>query len=161
MGKTYPLTIEGFTGQTIEMVPPGLLSPAKLLVNGAPAPKGPKMGQMLLRRADGREVVAKWKLQMLGTDIPNLEVDGKVIRIVPPLKWYEFTWAGIPILLLFIGGAVGGGVGAVGTIMNVKIFRSSMPAIAKYFLALLVFAMAMLLWLIIVTLIVSANPSLQ
>ena len=49
----YPINIDGFEGQTLEMKPSGMLAGPQLLVNGQPAAKGPKRGQMLLRRTDG------------------------------------------------------------------------------------------------------------
>ena len=51
----YPLHLDGFEGQTLEVQPPGILSGPKLLVNGQPAPA--KRGQMALRRNDGRDAV--------------------------------------------------------------------------------------------------------
>ena len=93
----YPINIEGFEGQTLEMKPSGMWAGPQLLVNGQPAPKGPKRGQMLLRRTDGSEAVATWKPQFMGLDVPRLDVDGKQINVVEPLKWYAWVWSGLPI----------------------------------------------------------------
>ncbi|WP_146898193.1 hypothetical protein [Adhaeribacter aerolatus] len=64
--------------------------------------------------------------------VPVLEIKGKQIQIVEKLKWYQYAIGGIPILLLFIGGAIGGGIGAVGAITNFRIFRQEGSAVSKY-----------------------------
>lgn len=128
----YSLTIPGFEGQRIEVQSAGLFSSAKLLVNQQLAPKGTKRGEMLLRRNDGQTVVAQWKSQFL--DVPNLVVDGTNFQVVEPLKWYQWAWGGLPVLLLFVGGAIGGLIGAIGFMINAKIFRSELNGVLKYVL---------------------------
>jgi len=93
---------------------------------------GPKRGQMTLRRNDGREVIAAWKPQMLGLDVPQLVVDGKTISLVEPLQWYEWVWSGLPILLVFLGGLLGGLAGAVAFAVKTKVFRSPIGSFAKF-----------------------------
>lgn len=127
----YTATIEGFEGQQIE-VNVGFWSGPKLLVNGQPAPKGQKRGEMVLQRNDGRQVVASWKPQALGFDVPQLVVDGKAVNLVEPLKWYQWVWGGWPVLLLFFGGALGAIAGVLGFSINAKIFRTEMSEVLKY-----------------------------
>jgi hypothetical protein len=71
----------------LEVLAPGFFSGPRLLVDGEPAPKGPKRGQMLLRRDDGSQVIATWKPRFL--DLTQLVVDGQALNIIEPLKWYE------------------------------------------------------------------------
>ena len=131
-----PLLLEGFEGQNIEVVPAGFITPAKLLVDGLPAPKGKNPGENRLTRNDGREVVARWKPQLL--DMPKLVVDGKTIDIVKPLHWYEFAWCALPIILILTSRAFAGILGIIAYIINAKIFRSDLSAWSKYGLTLLV-----------------------
>jgi hypothetical protein len=128
----YQVQIEGFESQTIQVQAPGLFSGAKLLVNGQPAPKGPKRNQMALRRDDGAEVVAVWKPRMLGLDVPQIAVDGKSIQVVEPLPWYQWLWSALPVLLVFAGGAIGAFAGVLALFVNLKVFRSSMNGAVKY-----------------------------
>lgn len=37
------------------------------------------------------------------------------------LKWYEWMWGGMPLLLTLVGGVVGGLVGAAFTSANIKL----------------------------------------
>lgn len=143
----YPLNLEGFEGQNIEGTVSFWTGP-KLLVNGAPAPKGSKRGEMLLQRNDGRQVTAAWKPQLLGLDIPQLTVDGKTINLVEPLKWYQWVWGGWPLFLLFLGGALGALAGILGFIINTKIFRGNLGSLLKYVLTGVVSVLAVIAYFI-------------
>ncbi len=127
----YAVNLEGFEGQHIG-VNVSFWSGPKLLVNGAPATKGKKRGEMILQRNDGTQITAKWKPQVLGLDVPQLEAGGRTIKLVEPLKWYQLAWGGWPILLLFIGGALGAIAGFVGFLINTKVFRVPMSGLLKY-----------------------------
>lgn len=56
-------------------------------------------------------------------------------------------FCGWPLLLLFIGGAFGGGMGAVAYAVNVAIYKSKLPIVAKILLNLLVGFAAFGMWL--------------
>lgn len=152
----YPINIEGFEGQTLEMKPSGLWAGPQLLVNGQPAAKGAKRGQMLLRRNDGREVIATWKPQFMGLDVPQLVVDGKPVKVVEPLKWYVWVWSGLPILLVFIGGALGALTGIVAFGINTQIFRSSRTTGLKFILTAVVSLLAIAVYLALAALLMGA-----
>lgn len=143
----YPVNIEGFEGQSIVVEPPGFVSNAKLLVNGQPAPRGARRGEMLLRRNDGKDVIATWKNSFL--DVPALMVDGKTINVVTPLKWYEWTWNALPVLLVTMGGALGGVIGVLAFSGNLKIFRSSENPVLKYILTGVVSFVAVVVYFIL------------
>lgn len=148
----YPVQIEGFEDQMIEVKAPGLVAGPKLLVNGQPAAKGPKRNQFVLRRLDGSEAVAQWKPRLLGLDVPQLLVDGKTVEVAPSLQWYEWLWAALPLLLIFGGGAVGGFFGAMAFYTNIKLFRSSLGSVAKYAAAGAVLIAAGILYAVVATL---------
>ena len=128
------LDMNGFEGQNIEVKPPSFFSGAQLLVNGSPAEKGPKRGQMCLRKNDGSEVIASWQPTMMGFDLPKLVVDGEVIEIAKPIKWYEMIWSAFPLLIIFVGGLIGGVVGFIGFALNAKVFRSKLNTLVKFLL---------------------------
>jgi hypothetical protein len=128
----YPVQLEGFEGQAIEVQSGTLFTGPKLLVNGQPAPAARASRAMTLRRNDGREVVAAWKPQFLGLDTPQLLVEGKTISLVEPLKWYQWLWSALPLALAFLGGALGAVAGFVAMAINIRIFRSSLNGILKF-----------------------------
>ena len=131
-----PLLLEGFEGQNIEVVPAGFITPAKLLVDWLPAPKGKNSGENRLVRNDGREVVVKWKPQLL--DMPKLVIDGKTIDIVKPLHLYEWIWCALPIILILTSRAFAGFLGIIAYIINSKVYRSDLNGWKKFGLTLLV-----------------------
>ncbi len=139
---SIPLQLEGFEGQNIEVVPAGFFTPAKLLVDGMPAPKGRRAGENRLTRNDGREVVVTWRPQLL--DMPRLVIDGKTFDIVKPLAWYEWAWSALPLILVFTAKAFAGILGIIAFSINAKIFRSELNILAKFALSLLVSFLASL-----------------
>lgn len=152
----YPIKLSGFEGQTLEVNPGSFFSSPQLLINGQPAPKGSKRGQLLLRRNDGREVTATWKVGALGFDVPSLEVDGQSIQLVEPLKTSQWLWAGLPILLLFIGGFFGAIAGIIAFAINVRIFRSELNILLKFLLTGVISVLAGVVYFIASTLLLIA-----
>lgn len=125
---------EGFDGQNLEVVI-GFWAGPKLLVNGEKAKKGSKKGEMLLKRNDGKEVRAIFKHNLLVSDVPQLEVDGKLIELAKPFAWYQWIFVGSPAIILFLGGALGATMAMIGIFLNLKIFRSELNNVLKYVLS--------------------------
>lgn len=128
---SYRPRIEGFEDRELE-VNVSFWSGPKLLIDGKPAPKGSKRGELLLTRSDGSQAVVRWQPQLLGFDVPKMLVDGKVANLVEPLKWYQIVWSGLPILLLFVGGAIGALAGLLGFSASARVFRSNLNGFVKY-----------------------------
>lgn len=147
---SYILKIEGFEGQNIEARVSFWASP-KLIINGVPAPKGPRRGEMVLQRNDGRQVIASWKPQVMGLDVPQLVVDGKTVSLAAPLKWYQWVWSALPILLVFWGGLLGGIAGVIAFSINTSIFRSRLNEILKYVITGVISIIATLVYLFLAT----------
>ena len=91
----YPLALEGFNNQTIEVQDDIVFGRQKLLVDGKPAPQGAEKGEMVLTRDDGRQVTARWHKSGLRRHI--LEVDGKTIEVKRSALWWEILLVAIPI----------------------------------------------------------------
>ncbi|MHC1782347.1 MAG: hypothetical protein AB9891_06220 [Anaerolineaceae bacterium] len=144
---SYPVNIKGFQGQKIE-VDVSYLAGAQLLVNGKKAPKGSNRGDMLLKRDDGRQVVATWKPQALGFDVPNLVVDGQIIQLVEPLKWYQWLWSGLAVALVAVGGMLGAIIGLIALSFNAGLFRSNRSPVMKYVITGVVSTSAVIAYLI-------------
>ncbi len=135
----YAITVEGFSKRKLTVEPPGFLTPARLFVDDKPAPKGHRPGQLIVRRDDGKEVVATFKPRLLGLDWPTLEVDGKTAQGLEPLPYYQLLWCAIPLTLIFIGGSLNLGFGFLGAVVglagmwfNAYIFRTEMHKVLKY-----------------------------
>jgi len=148
MSMMIPVYVPGFEGRQVWVQTPGAFSSSKLFVDGRPATPGPKRGQFLLHRNDGWQVVASFK-GGFPDPIPMLVVNGQAIRLAQPLAWYEWIWIGLPLLLLFLGGAIGGALGGAAMAVNAQLFRSQPNPAARYLLSGMVSAACVGIWLAI------------
>lgn len=152
----HTITILGFEGQQITVQPAGPISGPKLLINGQPAPKGAKRGEMTLRRNYRVDVTARWKPVFMGWDTPQLVVGEQTITIVEPLTWYEWLWSSLPVLLVFVGGFLGALAGVIAVSVNTRIFRSSLHVALRYALTAAVSAVAVVGYIIAASVFLSA-----
>ena len=124
----YRVEAPGFTTRRVELETAGFLRGARLLQDGEPAPKGPGRGTFLLRRDDGGEATARFRPSPFVIDpVPTLEIDRRRIELVRPFRWYELVWLAVPVVLVFVGGALGGIVGVVAAAGNAQIMRTGQP----------------------------------
>jgi hypothetical protein len=142
----YPMTIPGMEGQNVELAY-NFWTGNRVLVNGEKAPRGKKPNQFLLKKNDGTEAIASLKMQVLGFDVPQLQVDEQVYAAVEPLKWYQIVWSILPVGLLFVGGFIGAMCGLFAFYANGRIFRSNMNEILKYIVTALISGAAVIVWL--------------
>lgn len=145
----YHVNVPGMEGRQVAVETTGMAAKPKLLLDGLPAPAAPQRNRYLLRRNDGSEAVAYFRSAFPDT-VPVLMVGDQTIRLLPPLQWYELTWASFPLLLIFVGGAIGGVLGAVAASINVSLFRSQQNPALRYGLTGLVSLVAIVLWVVVV-----------
>ena len=126
----YQVNLVGLSDRKIE-VESTIFGSAGLFVDGLPAPKGGKRAQFLVRGTDGRDSTVEFKRTFFDP-VPQLLWAGQTIRLEEPLAWYQWLWVGIPLLLVFVGGAIGGFLGAIAVTLNVRILRSNMNGILRY-----------------------------
>ncbi|RFP65367.1 hypothetical protein D0N36_08820 [Hymenobacter lapidiphilus] len=85
--------------------------------------------------------------------VPEVKVDGQPLVLAKPLQVWEYIVAALPLLLVFSGGILGGGVGGFAAYTNIGIMRSerSLPTRVLLCLGALVLAMlayGLLAWLL-------------
>jgi len=68
------------------------------------------------------------------------------------LKGFDYVWACWPVLVAFVGGALGGACGGTAAAINVKIFKSSKSNTYKYVTSLLVSLGALVVYFVLATL---------
>jgi len=150
--------LEGFENEIIEVDPRGLFRNASIFINGSPA-STKKKGEFVLKRNDGAEVVAKAK-QSFFYDAPSIQIEGKTIKIIKPLAWYQYLLSSVLIIFVFligewliftlgselgtgtsfakglivsvIGGLVAAFIGIEFINANIRIFHSKMRQPLKY-----------------------------
>jgi hypothetical protein len=144
-----PLEINGVSG-SLEVEPAGWFRPARLFLDGQPAPKGPKRNQYLISQDDGISKLLQLK-QVFIDPVPQVLLDGELIQLAEPLSVFQWIWSAIPIVLIFLGGAIGGGIGGAAFWINTRIFRSEMSNTEQYILCGLVSGIAFFVYLIFST----------
>jgi hypothetical protein len=132
----YPVNIPELPGRRIEVELPGVFRRATVLVDGEPATKALKRGQFFIRATDGRESLLALKTSFLDP-VPQVLWAGRTIRLVEPLEWYQWLWTGLPLVLAVLGGAIGGFLGGVAMIFNIRILRSDRSGVLRYALTAL------------------------
>lgn len=140
--------LPGFEGRTIEVKSKNALGGFVVTVDGQPAPAATRKNYFLLNRNDGQTIEVGVKTSY-PDPAPILIVDDQEIRTARALTPLEWGWAGFPILLLFVGGALGGMLGGIAAVTNINLLRSDKPAPLRFVLAAMVSLTAIMIWLII------------
>lgn len=125
-----PVSLPGIEGQNLALCSAGMFNGAKLMLNGQPVTKQ-KNGMFYVRSNAGPTLAIKFKNRFLDP-IPDLEVGGQTMTLVPPLQWYQYAWMAIPLVLIFMGGAIGGFCGGLAAGISSRVFRSDMSEGMKY-----------------------------
>jgi hypothetical protein len=124
-----PVNHPGFEGRGLAVRTAGFWSGGTIVLDGSRQPS--KKGKFLLRDNTGREVAARLKSN--GIDpVPKLEIGGSLVELARPLRWYEYAWMGLPVVLVFAGGALGALIGLGATYANARILRSERSTGARY-----------------------------
>ncbi|MNM81619.1 hypothetical protein D3C81_936300 [compost metagenome] len=87
------------------------------------------------------------------TGAPIVLLNGQEIEIANKLKAYQWVISMLPLLLILIGGALGGLLGALGFSVNVLLFRSKLPTAVKIILSILVLGLTVIVHFIVAWLI--------
>lgn len=125
----------------------------KLMLNGQEVAK--EKGVFSLRSNAGSTMAVKFKGRFLDP-VPNLVVGGQTIQLAPPLAWYQYAWMSIPIVLVFLGGAIGGLCGGLAAGISSRVFRSDRSQGMKYALTGLISLGAFLAYFVVAGTIMSA-----
>ena len=145
----FPISRSGFEGQNLAVETAGFFSGARVLHNGNPVER--RKGRYPVRSNSGQEVLIQLKSNFVDP-IPKVVFGDQTIVLARPLTWYEYLWLGLPILLVFAGGAIGAVVGITATYTSARIFRSDRGAFAKYALTGLVSILSLVAFVILVVL---------
>ena len=128
----YQVEHSDFQGRGLAVRTGGFFGGARLVLDGALV-EG-KRAKYTVRDNEGRPRVIKLKGNGLDP-IPKLDVDGDIISLTRSLAWYEYAWMGMPIILVFSGGALGALFGLLATYSSARIFRSDRGTGSKFALS--------------------------
>ena len=137
-----------FKAQRLTVETAGAFHGPRLLLNGAVIKK--QKGRYTVTSDSGAETTIQLKYNYLDP-IPKIKIGTEVVELASALKWYEYVWIGIPIVLVFSGGAIGGLVGALGANASGQVFRSDRSPLAKYCFSALITLGALVAFVFLVT----------
>lgn len=103
-----------------------------LWIDGVSFEQSSEQGKpFIVPEESGQELKIYTKLSF-GELIPKLLINGIVYNIVEKLHWYQYALAFLPMLLVFVGGALGAAIGLNAAFLNLRIFRSGGPTRLMY-----------------------------
>jgi hypothetical protein len=124
-----PIEHPAFAGRGLVVRTAGLFSGAKVVIDGQEVKGSFQKFPVMANSGEQIEI----RLLHNGIDpVPKVKIGDSTIVIAKPLAWYEYLWIGLPIVLLFAGGAVGGGLGFAAIYSSARVFRSDRGTAAKY-----------------------------
>ena len=117
-----------------------------LIVKGQAVRRSEEKGRpFVIRRPDGKQ--SKLFVKVAPFDyVPKVTVDDQPIVLARPLAVFEHIAGGIPLILVFLGGALGGFSGAIGTMANYRVLRTDASPVFKAVAILGVTALSFLMY---------------
>jgi hypothetical protein len=143
-----PITHPAFQTTRLAVETAGFFRGPRLLVNDVPAERTKR--KYIVRSDNGTNVTIELKANFLDS-IPKVKVGDDMLNVARPLTWYEYVWLGIPILLVFTGGALGAFVGIFAVYSSARVFRGDRGAFAKYAVTALISVSAFVIFAVLVT----------
>jgi len=142
----YPIQLPGHENLKLTLRTAGAFSASKVMQEGVPLAKA--KGSYTVMLPGGETLLFKIKL---GFDLysPRIEFGGAVIEIVPALPIALVVWAYLPLVLVFLGGAIGGLCGGAATYGMLATFHSRLPRVAKALLGLALPVVAFFIYLLV------------
>jgi hypothetical protein len=151
----YPIRSDRFGNLSVAIEVNGL-NPPKILVNGTLAPQGKDKNQFIIKSETGIETIVDLKITNLFDIVPTVELNGSPVKVVKPLAWYEYVVIALPLVLIGIGGAIGGMIGAIAATFTRSIMRSNLNPVMRYAASVGVTIIAVTIWYALVLIIRSA-----
>ena len=121
---------------------------SKIWKDGELFERSSDQGKPFLIPSESGEVFKIYPKSSFPDLIPDLEVNGIKHAIVERLAWYQYAVALLPMILIFIGGGLGGGIGAVSSIYNLQTFRTADSNVIKYVKVIAVSVLAYIVYLV-------------
>jgi len=144
----FPLArVEGFENRQLVLEMDSVFSAPRLYMDGKSVSAGPGRGTFTLQRADGNVITAVVRHRMLDP-IPQLIIQGRVVRAGEPFRWYEWIPILLPVLMAGFD-VVGAMIGALGIWLNARVMRMPRPVWQRFALAVGVMLGAIALYLVL------------
>ena len=144
--NTEPISIDGVAGPIV-VTTNALWGRPAVTVGAVPAPRTGKR-QYALPAVTGGTVEATVR-SAFADPYPIVEVNGVQHRTGPSVPGALRVLAPLPILLIAVGGALGGLIGALGFVANLAVARTRTSSVVKALIMVGVSVIAYFVWLVI------------
>jgi len=122
--KTHKIIlIAGSVFRRAKVSQDGTIIPRKLVIL-----KGLNKYAVMDDKGNPRELVLKFRIY---DPIPKITMDGIEIIVAKKLKWYEYVWSCLPLIMVF-GGGLGALIGLIASFSNVNVLRKDKPTPYRY-----------------------------
>jgi hypothetical protein len=112
----FPFTLPGYPNFPL-VFRLGIVKSPAILYNNKPLPRQGR--NFILPLSNGIELELKLKyFKDLDVILPRIEFQNQLIRLAPPLPAYQYIFFLLPLVLVFVGGAIGGSLGAAAAYYN-------------------------------------------
>ena len=124
-----------FVSRRLKVEAAGWWRAPRLYQRGVPVPAS--RGVYLVTTDAGETAPIRMRWDFIDP-VPRLRLGQRTLTLARPLRWYEYLWLGLPLLLALECGALGALVGAFAKPCNGQIFRRQTQPWRRYlFTALL------------------------
>lgn len=125
-------TLPHFPDSTLEIETSIWTGRSTLWKDGVELERSSESGKPFLALSDSGDLYKMYPKPSFGELTPPLEIDGIKYSTAEKIHWYQYALSATPMLLVFLGDGTGSGIGALGTVMNLKTFSTDEPVIMKY-----------------------------
>ena len=136
-----------FPSSTFEIETSMWTGKSKIWKDGELCERSSEKGKPFIILSESGELYRVYPKSSFPDVVPSLEINGIKHNIVEKLPWYQYALALLPMILIFIGGGLGGAIGAVSSMYNLQIFRTTDTSTTKYLKVAAVSILAYMLYL--------------
>ena len=109
----------------------------------------------------GQTCCGTCETQLSSSQTPSLPKKKNSFKdLISGLKWYEQIWAGLPLLLIFLGGAIGGACGGIAYTYNAKVFKSNLGKPLQFLVTFIITISSFVTYIIAIVIISRIFPDL-
>lgn len=150
----YPFSLPGYPQLNLCLKKGSFLGGVRVLLDGAELK--PTKRTYIIPLTDGTKVELRLKMGM-DLSLPKVLFNGELVEAAPPLPVLWILWSFAPLMLVFVGGAIGGGVGWATSMATFATLRSGLPDAARIVLALLWPPVGLVVYSVLVALIIGSR----
>ncbi|MDR2283803.1 MAG: hypothetical protein LBE37_11365 [Sphingobacterium sp.] len=151
----HPFALPHFPDAFLEIETSIWTGRTKLFKDGVELERSSEKGTPFLAESDAGETIKIYPKATFTELTPQLDIDGIKYSTQEKLPWYQNVLALLPMMLLIIvGSGLGGGIGAVGWILNLKTFKGDEPSATKYLKVIGISILSYVLYVLIAYLLV-------